>query len=457
MNGSPGRNGVDQGSLTFEITQAEGEKQEWFRELRSQVQAWIGGCTEETAQEAAVAPTKALADLLIAFGLASVRETEVSRTLLEQAGCVLGGGNEVHQFLFQAFHYRVQQCLNSGIHSGSLSPELLTKLSGMDKITRYRVDRLRKHSRILEPEDRVELYWAWYQNYAAKLSKELRELDAVWDRSTLQQKLEILSERYAQNGPDAPQKRARILQAALEMAPRIDKSFAKPFLDEVQPALQPLSNWRQKVELLQAALLAAAHFDEVAYVDEFVACLQRLLGQHWQTRDLPILAFLASQCSGGLRKKALRATMHQFIARLSDALLNGKTVADVPSRENWPTVVYALLHFTAAWSYFGIDSLGQPILEEAHRLLFHEEHLWERGGGGNWYEKCKLAMAYIVAIGQVPEQIARVRINELFTQLRGITSNWTTNAYFNLSQLQIIEAAVWMILGGQPAFGGRQR
>src|SRR5262249_1397621 len=154
------------------------------------------------------------------------------------------------------------------------------------------------------------------------------------DRGMLEREVGVLFQRFSHKGPNTSPIRVRILEAALELSPRVGPRFAKTLLDEVLPAAKQLPGLLPQVQLLEKALLVAAQFDEVAHFEHFVAHLQLLLGQHWGAKDLPALSALARQCSHGLRKMTLRDSMDKLMANLSVALSLGKTPADVASLEN---------------------------------------------------------------------------------------------------------------------------
>src|SRR5262245_7621682 len=115
----------------------------WLRDLHERAQTWAaeqGGTPNQTP---------AYIDLLFAFGLARLKQATDAHTLLNQAGAVLLPLGEAHACLFDAFEYRIRQALREQPHAGPLPPEQMERLENIDRLERYAVDRLRKHSRVL--------------------------------------------------------------------------------------------------------------------------------------------------------------------------------------------------------------------------------------------------------------------------------------------------------------------
>src|SRR5262249_37321894 len=106
-----------------------------------------------------VAPlTKAYADLIFAFGLARMGEDSESRKLQQAAEKVLDVKDPVHAFLWQAYSYRIDQGIQRKPHGGPLPTELLERLERLETRPRYAIDRLRQHSRVLDPHEHVDVF-----------------------------------------------------------------------------------------------------------------------------------------------------------------------------------------------------------------------------------------------------------------------------------------------------------
>ena len=133
--------------------------------------------------------------------------------------------DDAHGFLSKAYEYRIKQALEGKRHAGPLPTEELQTLEIMDRLLRYVVDRLRKHSFILEPDERINPYRHWGARIS-EFEKALAELTDVTDRQEVVNRVERML-RDVPKGAKGAEPRARVLRAALEVAPRVNEDFAR--------------------------------------------------------------------------------------------------------------------------------------------------------------------------------------------------------------------------------------
>jgi hypothetical protein len=91
----------------------------WLRGLCDLAQAWVG----LQAHPYPSAQTGAYVDLVFAFGLARLGAEDDSAGFLARAEQVLGHLDEAHQWLLQAFSYRIRQA-RGGASGGPLPTSL---------------------------------------------------------------------------------------------------------------------------------------------------------------------------------------------------------------------------------------------------------------------------------------------------------------------------------------------
>jgi hypothetical protein len=72
-------------------------------------------------------------------------------------------------------------------------------------------------------------------------------------------------------------------------------------------------------------------------------------------------------------------------------------------------------------------------------------------------EKTLLAVNYAQTLGQAPVEVAQKRLEELFQKLTGIRDTYTTNQYYSLSQLDVIEAVVRAVVSDDFTQGPQAR
>jgi len=107
-------------------------------------------------------------------------------------------------------------------------------LEDTERLLRYVVDRLRKHSRILEPDQRINPYRHWGARIS-EFEKALAELTDLTDRNELANRIDKLLNEVPK-GAKGNDQRSRVLKAGLEAAPRIGDEFGRKLLDQTLPA-----------------------------------------------------------------------------------------------------------------------------------------------------------------------------------------------------------------------------
>src|SRR5262249_6865083 len=128
--------------------------------------------------------TPACLDLIFAFGLARLGESEAATSLQDRAAEQLRGSDEFPRFLYEAYSYRIRQVRAGQPALGPMPDELLGYLKKKDTAQRMAFDRLRQTSRIVEPHVHVR----WDRDVLATtdaLAKQLAQLPRIVDRKEL--------------------------------------------------------------------------------------------------------------------------------------------------------------------------------------------------------------------------------------------------------------------------------
>jgi hypothetical protein len=424
---------------------------QWMTDLAGLAQDWIkeGGIPNATAQ------TPAYVDLVFAFGLARLGETDAARKLLGDAKGALTSKDDAHQFLLGAFEHRVKQALDNKPPTGPLPNDQLEYLEHMERLLRYVVDRLRKHSYILEPDQRINPYRHW----GARISdfeRALAELTDLTDRNELASRVDKLL-REVPKGAKGNENRARVLRAGLEAAPRVGEDFARRMLDQTVAAYDALPEAKEMAALmdqatfLEKALFVAGHYGRTDSVHPLVTRFQRMLQGQKGQQALQALESLAKECFRGLRKLGMRDEIDAILRQMADLVLEGQEVKaiDFKKREQGATALRALLQVAAGWYFFGRDSQAEPILQAARGVLL--------AGDLPPREQTQLACSYAYAVGQAPVEVAQKRLEELFRQLKGIKDTYTTSSHFSVSQLDVVESVVRAVVSDEFTMGTQAR
>ncbi len=392
--------------------------------------------------------TKAYADLVLAWGLARLGLASTSGRLFAEARDLLGDDDDVHIFLVAAYGHRVQQALEGKTDGHPLPAELLTKLRHMDpEHQRYKIDRLRQQSRVLEPCEKIDPYRGHVQrHYFDALHRKLASLAEITDRQLLGQEARRLLRDEAEAGT-ARAALPRVLATALELAPRVGEPFALELLGRVGSVLDALSETAEITPLLERALFVAAHFGQTAHVEQFVTRFEQLLDGRRGVRAAIAFESLAAQSFRGLRKLGRRDAIDRLLDQMGDCLLQGQPIRALRTRPgvNRAAVMRTLLHVAAGWFYGGDDAKALAVLDEARVLLF-EGRLESK-------EQCALGRAYAASLGQAPLALALERMEELLGRLDRVHDRFSTNSHFSLSQLDVIEAIVVAVVNDDFALG----
>ena len=429
---------------------------QWMTGLCTRAHAWSKESSSAVTPHN-VAPTQAYIDLIFAYGLARMGETDASRELLGRAKKVLGAEDHAHQFLLEAFDFRIKLAREGKKNAGPLPHEQLEYLEKtMDRMPRYLVDRLRQHSRILEPDQKIDPYRDWSARIG-DLDKALSELADLTDRKEVETRVQKLL-REAPRGNKGQEVKAKVLLRALDIAPRIGEEFALELLGHLVPAYDALPEARelaavfQQAQLLEKGLFVAAHFDRKDHIQALVVRFQKLLqAQRGNGSSMQALDSLAGQCFRGLRKLGMRDEIDVLLKQMADVILEGQDVATAGSRadRNWPAALRALLHVASGWLYFGRDRQAEPILTAARILLFKNELSGQ--------DQTLLACTYAATVGQAPVEIAQKRLEELLHKLQGIKDTYTTNTHYSLSQIDVVEAVVLAVVNDDYTMGANAR
>jgi hypothetical protein len=416
----------------------------WLRDLHDRALAW----TPEQGTESPTARTSSYIHLLFAFGLARLGLREDAEELHRMGSVGLAGTAEAHTFLDSAFAYRIRQALEGKPHSGPLPANQIEYLETIDRLERYVIDRLRKHSRIIEPDEYVNVYRHW-GGRINDFWKSLAELTDLADRTEIANRIDKLLFE-APRGPMGNEQRARVLCAGLEVAPRVDEQFARKMLEQALPAYDALPEPRQPAAVMeQAAFLERALFVAGYYrlIDRFQQVLCRFdalfrlgnemeSGDGWMARFLVVMDGPLWVCIRTLLQFNLCDEVDQFLNSLSQFLLQGRSLDDwlTTDRERGLRRLRCLLPLAGGWYAFGWDRLADPVLEQTRTLLF-QNILSGR-------EQTILAGASNQALRLASREVADAHFSLLFERLRGIRDTYTTASHFQVSILEVIESVV---------------
>jgi hypothetical protein len=452
----------------------------WLDGLCDKVLRWLSKQKVATSAIGKKPATPAYLEMVFAFGLARLGEPDASRRRLKHAQEALQAEKKMaHDYLAQAFMLRIERALAGQPTIGALfQPEQLERLDEAERKRqeqarntrsssgelgpRYVVDRMRNLSRILEPHQRVEPYRE-NRKYFEEYARELAELPDIVDKQVLMDRFYRLLQ-HAPKGENRHEIRIKILQAALDQAPRIGESVACDMLDHALKAYDAgssdslnLETLRNRAALLQKALFVAGHFDRIEHVQSLAARFQAMLQSQFRTMlesaadtlTIETVDELVGHCLFGLRKLGMRGEIERLLSQITDSILGGRSLESVAADgKNW-SLVSALLPVAGGRYYFGQDDQAEGVLQAARVMLFKNE-LDNR-------QQTPLACTYASALGQAPMPIAQERLAELFDRLENIYDSYSTMEYFSRSQFQLGESVVLAVVSDDFTHGAQAR
>lgn len=403
------------------------------RELAGLQERFAATTRARSSVEAPLPLTRAYVELTFAYGLARLGQTEQARRLAGAATGALDLGDPVHRFLVGAYRARVTQALDGHPPETALPADLTGELNRLERFLRYKVDRLRQLSAVLEPQERLDPMVAFHRNEADPRGGELGALRGEADGARLAAAVAALFQQARAAPAD---ERARLFDGLMDFFPQLPESQAVPYLDEIGATLEGIAPPRQ-AQLLEEALVLAAHFGRPDLV-------QRVLA-----RLVPVLADLGPEHVSDAA--SMVATSHRALRRVgleAEAVGLIDTLRRVASGEGTPMVV-ARLHLAAA-SF----ALNQP--ERAQRDL--DEALAKLDGDLAMADRLQLVRGAARAATRAPQRVACSTLARLAGGLPRISDSFNTNSHFCLSVIAFMESLILGYAAEDLALGdlGRQ-
>lgn len=425
---------------------------DWLVRVRKPVEEWVkklgpAGRLRSVGIDAETECTSAYAELMLAWGLGCLGERALSLDWAARAkkALVRAGGPGVepdtHAVLCGLFDDRIRGVQDGRPPAGGIPATVLPRYDALTLLARHAVDRLRDHSRILEP---------------VREGVGFRGLDARLVRGSdrLGERLQLLADG---TDPAASRAEARALLDAcatdpcsatvprvaltlLDAAGRLDADAVRETLGHAVPAATWLDAWlrtgrwtdAERAEclpkflgrLFAGAAAAAARFGLATEVRPLAEYLGRRAGTDANVRAALVRS--AGPVFRAFRKLGLVAETGAVLDRLD------------PERGEWPAespLPPAQLGLAVGWFAAGDDDAATRLLDDARRRLLMAQE-------GDPRDRIELAIGYADALGFAPPRVAHGRLEELFQRLDRVAVTGSTNRYFTLKPLELIDAVV---------------
>jgi cellulose synthase operon protein C len=391
--------------------------------------------------EAPVPLTGAYATLQLAHGFARIGQHERARALVGEARAALAAviADPVHAYLAAAFEARIEQTIAGLPPEAPLPDALGAQLAALDRVARYKVDRLREASRILEPIERPDAIGAFSRKQSDGRGAEFAALRVLAEPGARAREIARLLE-LAARAEDG--ERVRLLDGCFDVMLELPEAHAVPSLTAAVPIIERLPEPRRAV-LYAEALVVAGHFGRT----ELIPSLLDALGGAVRVVPGNELARVLDHSLRALRRIGLRHEIAELLADAEHALATGAPrhlATEEQRRDHEHQRRVARLALAGGIAFLGDTARALPILEQACKALgepMTPPHRLERIRA--------LALAY----AQAPLGHALGGIAELSGQLRDITDSYGTNSHYCLSVLHFVESLVTGITSDDLALG----
>jgi cellulose synthase operon protein C len=366
--------------------------------------------------------TRAYVGLEFAWGFARLANAERARQLRDAALNVLDRKDPVHAYLTRAYVARIDQALEGVAPYTPLAPEINGLLTGLESLDRYKVDRLRQFSQVLEPQERLEAISQFWRNNAREgRGEELAALRSLREPAEL---LKAIQSRMsvAADAQLGVEERVRLIDGLLDYLPQLPESQALPLLQRFLTIGDALAA-KHRAVVLEDALKVAGHFGRAALVKQLVLQLGNAIKEVGGEGVGEIGGLLVSGVRS-LRRVGLREEAGELLARAS-TVLKGE---DVPTLQ-------ARLGLASGFMYLGAFAQAQPIIDESLSRLGRESGLIIA-------ERIKLTRATAQALSHASTELALPGLLRVAQQLPWITDSFNTNSHFCLSMVDFADALV---------------
>lgn len=391
-------------------------------QLESLLKAFDETPRKRSAVEAPVSSTRAYVRLVFAWGLARLAQAERARALREEALGALDLGDVVHGYAARAYAARVEQALEGVSPETPLPAAVAEGLTRLDASARYKVDRLRHFSQILEPQEHVDAFGGFFRTLnAGGRGEELSSLRALRDASELVKAIEARLDVAAQRSL-AAEERARLIDGLLDFLPQLPESQALPLLQRALGLADGMEA-RHRALVLEDALKIAGHFGRAALVKQLVLQIGSAISELGAEGVGEIGQMLVAGVRS-LRRVGLRDEAGELLSRAAAAL-----------KGDGAKTLEARLGLASGFAYLGAMAQAQPIIDEVQARLGRESGL-------TISDRMRLSRAAARALSNAPTEVALAGLSRLASQLPFFTDSFNTNSHFCLSLVDFADALV---------------
>ena len=394
--------------------------------------------------------TQGYADLMLAWGLARLGEDTISRQWCAEV-CSVVPADPVQRVLLEAFAYRIDEARSDRSTCGPLPVELLERIDRLRELERYAVNRLREHSRVLEPGELVNAFRSIVQSPSLSETLDAR----LWMLQSITERNRLLAEVERLLGmPAKPAEQIAITSSLLALSPRLSEALTLRLLEQAERLLIGTPDPATHALLLQRGIFAALHYNLSANVQQLVGRFAHLLAgqsgvqiRQWllesgsEVKRRRLFLHLVSQSFRGLRRLGLRTESERLMTLLAEWVGRAEKEGE---RTRPPTagtfLLETLLHLAGGWFYAGRTSQAEAVIDRARQLLYAPDAELPP------IERTALARTYAACLSYAPARFAIGRLEELYTRLDRLHLTGSTNMHYTLAVLELVDTIVLAVV-----------
>ena len=384
--------------------------------LEGLLQAFDTTKRKRSATEADPKLTGAYVRFVLAYGFARIGLTDRAGALRD-AALVSLPKDAIHDVLSRAYVARIAQALEGMVPETPLPAHVSASLVSLAKLDRYKVDRVRQASKVLEPHERLDPIMAFQRGEADPRGPEFAELRGIADVAQLDRGLTAIMALAATAAPDD---RARLYDGAMDFFPALAHDRACGHLETLLGNVVEIPPLK-RAQVLEEALMLAGHFGEERLARKIFGLLEPLVAGIGPDGAVEI-APLASGMLRTLRRFGLRDEAQRLLAALQSAA-KGKATPHLIAR----------LHTASALAFLGETDRAIPVYEEALSAL---------GGDLPMPSLLQLGRALTRALGTAPFAFAIAGLDRIQQRLDIVTDSFNTNTHVCLSVVDFVESIV---------------
>jgi len=402
------RGGADASALPRLASQLDALRERFERTTR-----------RRSSVEAPAELTQAYVHLVFACGLARLGQADRARALVASATAVLDPKEPIHGFLSRAYGARVAQALEGEPLESPLPADISAELNALATFQRYKVDRLRQASALLEPSERLDPARAFGRGTRDLRGEEFAALRDIRDTATVTHEVVQLVRRATGARVQAPE-RLRLIGGLLDTLPRLSPARALPLMDDLISAMEGLPGESQ-ARLLGDALTLAALFGRADRATSLAGRLRLVLAG---------LAPESPAWGEGILEASLRGLRRVGLSRETGELV--EATRGLLKRAKAP--VAARLGVASGMAMLGHVDEALPVFNMAFDAL--------AAAKGSPQERMALTRSLAGALAHTPTNIALPGLARLSEGLATVTDSFNTNSHFCLSVVELADALV---------------